>query len=191
MSNPTRNRFEVLALVGFNSFLLGVLCLSGVVQAQGQSATAPPPSAKAAITKILDDQAAAWNRGDLDAFLEGYWKSPKVVFQSGGTRNDGFDAMRDRYRKRYQGEGKAMGRLSFSGLEIETLGADAAFVRGGYALAMPDGTHPTGLFTLILRRFDDGWKITHDHTSTAEPAASTPDPAIPPAPAAPQSRPPG
>ncbi len=183
------SRFGVLALVGLNSFLLGVFCLSLLVQAQGQSATAPPPSAKAAITKVLDDQTAAWNRGDLDAFLEGYWKSPKVVFQSGGTRNDGFDAMRDRYRKRYQGEGKAMGRLSFSGLEIEPLGADAAFVRGGYALAMPDGTHPSGLFTLILRRFDDGWKITHDHTSTAE--APAPAPAIPPNPVAPQPRPPG
>ena len=57
---------------------------------------------------------ADWNKGDLDAFLEGYWHSPDVVFQSGGDRHDGFDAMRDRYRKRYKAEGKAMGKVAFS-----------------------------------------------------------------------------
>src|SRR4051812_525968 len=68
----------------------------------------------AAIQKVLDKQEQDWNKGDLDAFLEGYWASPTVVFQSGGERNVGFDAMRDRYRKRYKAEGRAMGRLAFS-----------------------------------------------------------------------------
>jgi len=172
------NRSVTPALVVIALFMLGVLFASERIQAQNQSATPPTPAPKAEITKVLDDQTAAWNRGDLDTFLEGYWKSPKVVFQSGGTRFDGFDAMRDRYRKRYQGDGKAMGQVSFSGVEIEPLGPDAAFVRGRYALALPDGTHPSGLFTLIFRRFDDGWKITHDHTSTAEPAPA-PAPATP------------
>lgn len=137
----------------------------------------------AAVRRLLNEQAAAWNRGDLDGFLEGYWHSPEVVFQSGGTRNDGFDAMRDRYRKRYQSEGRVMGHLTFSDLEIETLGGKHpthAFARGRYTLDMPDGSHPTGLFTLILRLFDDGWRIVHDHTSSADPA-----PAPPPSPASP------
>ena len=168
------------------SLVLGLLAMlpPGRIEAQ----TTPTSPAVGQITKVLDDQTAAWNRGNLDAFLEGYWRSPKVVFMSGGTRNDGFDAMRDRYRKRYQADGRAMGQLAFSGLEIEPLGPDSAFVRGRFTLTMPDGTHPTGLFTLIMRRFDDGWKITHDHTSTAEVA---PEPAVPPVPQVPKPRAPG
>jgi beta-aspartyl-peptidase (threonine type) len=77
--------------------------------------------------------------------------------------------MRERYRKRYKAEGKAMGRLSFAGVEIEMLSADAAFVRGGWKLTMPDGSRPGGLFTLIFRKFPEGWKIVHDHTSAEEP----------------------
>ena len=154
------------------------LSLSGSTEAQ-----APVPPAVTQIPKVLDDQTAAWNRGNLDAFLDGYWRSPKVVFQSGGTRHDGFDAMRDRYRKRYQADGRAMGQLAFADLEIEPLGPASAVVRGRYNLTMPDGTHPTGLFTLIMRRFDDGWKITHDHTSTADPAPAPA--AVPAAPRAP------
>ena len=194
MLTPNRDRAARIwnwsvapALVVFALFMLGALFASERIQAQNQSATSPTPTAKAEISKVLDDQTAAWNRGDLDTFLEGYWKSPKVVFQSGGTRFDGFDAMRDRYRKRYQSDGKAMGQVSFSGVDIEPLGPDAGFVRGRYALALPDGTRPSGLFTLIFRRFADGWKITHDHTSTAEPAP-TPVPATLPTP---NPKPPG
>ena len=139
-------------------------------------------TAKAAIGRVLDDQTAAWNRGDLDGFLTGYWDSPKVVFMSGGTRHDGFAAMRDRYRQRYQAEGKSMGRVTFSEVEVEPLAADVALVRGRWGLVLPDGGKPGGLFTLVFRRFDDGWKITHDHTSVADPA-----PAPPPAAGSPDS----
>ncbi len=131
-----------------------------------------------AIKAVLDKQEADWNRGDLDGFLEGYWHAPGVVFLSGGERNDGFDAMRDRYRKRYQAEGKAMGRLAFSEVEIQSLSGDAALVRGRWRLTLPDGKKPGGLFTLIFRKFADGWKIVHDHTSVAEPPAPT-APALP------------
>ena len=166
-------------LAGFALLALAVVAVGhplfplGKIEAQNPAATTGDSPIQAAIRRVLDDQTLAWNRGDLDAFLEGYWRSPKVVFQSGGTRHDGFDAMRDRYRQRYQAEGKAMGQLVFSGLDIEPLALDAAFVRGRYTLTMPDGSHPTGLFTLIMRRLDNGWKITHDHTSTAD----TPAPA--------------
>jgi ketosteroid isomerase-like protein len=122
-----------------------------------------------AVREVLDRQVADWNQGNLDAFLAGYWNSPKVVFQSGGQRSDGWEAMRDRYRRRYQAEGKAMGRLAFSALEIEPLGPEVMLVRGGWRLTMPDGTKPGGLFTLIVRKFPEGWKIVHDHTSSEEP----------------------
>ncbi len=170
-----RRRLAGFALAVFALIGAGItLTFSGSTQAQAP-ATDP---AESPIRKVLDDQARAWNRGDLDTFLDGYWRSPRVVFQSGGTRHDGFDAMRDRYRKSYQADGKAMGQLTFSGLEVERLGPDAAFVRGRFTLTMPDGSHPTGLFTLIMRQFADGWKITHDHTSS-EPVAPPPPPPPP------------
>ena len=86
-----------------------------------------------AIRAVLRQQQADWNKGDLDAFLTGYWKSPRVVFQSGGNRYDGWEAMRDRYRKRYKAEGKAMGEVSFSAIDIEMLSTEAALVRGARA----------------------------------------------------------
>jgi beta-aspartyl-peptidase (threonine type) len=137
-------------------------------------AAADADDAIAAVRAVLDRQVADWNRGDLDGFLDGYWNSPKVVFQSGGQRFDGWEAMRDRYRRRYQAEGCAMGRLVFSGLDIEPLGPEAVLARGRWQLTMPDGATPGGLFTVIFRKLPEGWKIVHDHTSAdeANPAAS-------------------
>ena len=130
------------------------------------------------VRAVLNQQVADWNKGDLDGFLTGYWKSPKVVFMSGGQRFDGFEAMRDRYHRRYKAEGKAMGTLAFSELEVESLGPESVLARGRFRLTMPDGTNPTGLFTVIVRKFPDGWKIVHDHTSSddARPAATNPTP---------------
>lgn len=128
-----------------------------------------PPDDSESIRALLQKQVGDWNRADLDGFMETYWKSPRLVFQSGGTRSEGWETVRDRYRKRYQGEDKAMGKLEFRGIEVESLGTDAAFARGGWELTMPDGSKPSGLFTLILRKFPEGWRIVHDHTSSATP----------------------
>jgi ketosteroid isomerase-like protein len=122
-----------------------------------------------AVRAVLDRQVADWNKGDLDGFLAGYWNSPKVVFQSGGQRYDGWEAMRDRYRRRYQAEGRAMGRLAFSGLDVEPMGPEAVLARGRWQLTMPDGSTPGGLFTVVFRKFPEGWKIVHDHTSADDP----------------------
>ena len=127
-----------------------------------------------AIRAVLRQQQADWNKGDLDAFLTGYWKSPRVVFQSGGNRYDGWEAMRERYHKRYKAEGRAMGEVSFSAIDIEMLGSEAALVRGAWRLTLPDGSKPGGLFTLIFRKFPEGWKIVHDHTSAEEPSKPKP-----------------
>jgi ketosteroid isomerase-like protein len=124
-----------------------------------------PEDASIVIRRLLDGQVTDWNRKDLDAFLDGYWRSPQVVFQSGADRSDGWEAMRDRYRKRYQGEGKEMGRLEFTGVEIRPLGPADAFARGRWQLTMSDDSRHGGLFTLILRKLPEGWKIVHDHTS--------------------------
>jgi beta-aspartyl-peptidase (threonine type) len=125
-------------------------------------------SAKTEINDVIQQQVAAWNRQDLEAFMAGYWKSPNLTFFSGATATNGWEPTLQRYQQRYQAKGAAMGKLEFSELSIEQLGPDAAFVRGHWHLTMPDGKQPHGLFTLMFRKFPEGWRIVHDHSSGVE-----------------------
>lgn len=120
---------------------------------------------KTAIRALLATQVDAWNRGDLEGFMAGYWKSPELSFISGTTETRGWEPTLERYRKKYQGEGKEMGKLDFFDLRVEMLGTEAALVRGHWHLKMKNGQEPGGLFTLVLRKFAAGWRIVHDHTS--------------------------
>jgi beta-aspartyl-peptidase (threonine type) len=144
---------------------VGVLFISLLaLQCPVRSEPVDDAVATKAIRKLLDDQAAAWNRGDLEGFMAGYWKSDDLTFYSGKDITRGWKATLDRYRKRYQAEGKEMGTLTFSDLRIEVLGADCALVRGRFHVAMKK-EKLEGLFTLLLRKTADGWRIVHDHTS--------------------------
>lgn len=127
-----------------------------------------PTATQTAIRKVLDKQVEAWNRQDLKSFMQSYWHSPQLTFFSGAKIYRGWDNALERYRKAYQSEGRQMGKLEFSGLQIETLSPSAAFVRGAFHLAMPDGKHPHGIFTLVFRKFPQGWRIIHDHTCGAQ-----------------------
>jgi uncharacterized protein (TIGR02246 family) len=135
-------------------------------QAAKQTRSGQPKSAVAEIRAVLDAQVAAWNAGKLEEFMNGYWRSPDLTFFSGGRKMSGWDATIERYRKTYQAEGREMGKLVFSDLDIQQLGPNAAVVRGRWELTMSDGKKPGGLYTLIFRRFKQGWKIVHDHTSS-------------------------
>ncbi len=122
-------------------------------------------SDETAIRAVLDAQVTAWNTGKLEDFMTGYWRSPKLTFFSGGRKLEGWDATIERYRKNYQAEGKEMGKLQFLDLDIQSFGSGAV-VRGRYELTLSDGKKPTGLFTLVFRKFNKDWKIIHDHTSS-------------------------
>jgi beta-aspartyl-peptidase (threonine type) len=122
-------------------------------------------SGRTAIREVIEQQQAAWNRHDLEGFMAGYWNSPELTFFSGAHESKGWQAALDRYKKNYQGAGHEMGRLEFANLRIEMLGPEAAFVRGEFHLTMSDGKTPHGLFTLIFRKFPEGWKIIHDHSA--------------------------
>src|SRR5207245_11697553 len=105
-----------------------------------------------AIQEVLDAQVGAWNRGDLDGFMIGYWHSPDLTFFSGKDVKLGWQATLDRYRNRYQKEGPdKMGTLRFNGLEIDLLGADSAVVRGHWNLVREDDSLG-GLFTLLFKK---------------------------------------
>lgn len=120
------------------------------------------------IKHALLSQIEAWNHGNLENFMKGYWQSPDLTFFSGATVTKGWEPTLLRYRQRYQSEGKEMGKLEFQDLNIDLLSRRSAVVTGKWQLTMSDGKQPHGLFTLIFKRMPNGWKIVHDHTSAAE-----------------------
>jgi ketosteroid isomerase-like protein len=121
---------------------------------------------KSEIESVIRAQQDAWNRGDIDAFMNGYWKSDETIFVSGDDVTRGWQKVLDRYKNKYSDRAK-MGSLTFSDLEIKTLSDDSAVVLGSWKLKRAND-EPHGRFTLIFRRFPDSWKIVHDHTSAAE-----------------------
>jgi ketosteroid isomerase-like protein len=118
---------------------------------------------KTDIRTVMNDQASAWNRGDIDGFMRGYWNSNDLVFVSGANVTRGWQPTLDRYKRTYNSREK-MGELTFSDLEIDVVSRNAAVVLGSWSLKRANDT-PGGKFTLIFKRFKDGWKIVHDHTS--------------------------
>ena len=117
------------------------------------------------IMAVLQDQSAAWNRGDIDAFMEGYWKSDQLRFASGGDVTYGWAQTNARYKSRYT-DRAAMGHLIFDNLETVLLADDAAVLHGRWALER-EADRPSGLFTLVFRNFGQGWVIVSDTTTSA------------------------
>ncbi len=139
-----------------------LLCASFLLMT-GCANTRTPMTPSCEIRAMLQRQADAWNMGDIDVFMEPYWQSADLTFSTGGRLTRGFAATLERYRKRYPTP-DAMGRLTFSDLEILELPPSAALVFGAWHL---DRDEPIGgLFTLVLRKEHGRWIIIHDHTST-------------------------
>ena len=122
-----------------------------------------------AITAVLSVQEDAWNNGDVDTFLQGYWRSPELTFSGSGGIARGWEGVRRRYKEHYPNR-EAMGQLEFSGLETRFLGQDAALVLGHWHLTRQKGD-VGGVFSLVFERFPEGWRIIHDHTSEVLAAA--------------------
>lgn len=138
------------------SLVIAIILVTGI--------TAQTDKRAIAIRKIMDDQAAAWNRGDLDAFMSiGYWRSDKLKFVSGDRITYGWQQTLDNYKKTYATK-ELMGTLTFSELEIEIISKDAAFVTGSWHLKR-EKDDPKGKFTLLFRKFKQGWRIVADHSS--------------------------
>jgi uncharacterized protein (TIGR02246 family) len=143
-----------------------LLLLSAILSIGVTPVAAGEKDEQARIRALLAAQAEAWNRGDIDAFMEGYWKSDQTTFSGSSGVFRGWQALLEHYRRNYP-DRAAMGRLVFSDLEITMLSRDSALVLGRWRLETATG-HPAGVFSLVLRKRSGGWRIIHDHTSLVE-----------------------
>lgn len=124
-------------------------------------------AARTAIVALLKAQQDDWNRGDIRAFMAGYWNSQELTFAGSKGFTRGWEPVLARYEKTYA-DRAAMGKLDFSELEVRPLSPDAALVLGHWHLQRQAGDIG-GIFTLVLQRFPEGWRIVHDHTTQSPP----------------------
>jgi uncharacterized protein (TIGR02246 family) len=125
----------------------------------------PDTKPEAAIRAVINAQRDAWNRGDIEGYMDGYARSADTVFVSGDNVTHGWQTVLDHYKKGYDSREK-MGVLTFSSLEITILSKDAALVLGRWHLQRAKD-QPHGTFTLLFRKTKAGWRIVHDHSSSA------------------------
>lgn len=138
----------------------------------GCSAKSPPPKRmfvpadRDAVKAVLEAQASAWNKGDLEGYMRGYAQTDWIVFTSGSKIRRGWQETHDTFQKKYAQNPAAMGKLVFEILSVDPVGADGAVVLGNWILtnSPSDGR---GVFSVVLERRPDGWRIIHDHTSSA------------------------
>ncbi len=148
--------------IGIAAFAVGILL---VPQFLGAQRTSDSTAAAKAIISVLRQQERGWNAGDIELYMKGYHNSPRTRFISGGTVTFGYDTVLARYRRGYP-DAASMGTLAFTGIQIEQLSSTLALVYGKWEL-WRDKDHPWGMFTLILKKTKQGWRIIHDHTSIA------------------------
>ena len=117
-----------------------------------------------AIEKILLDQVAKWNAGDIDGYMKGYWNSDSTVFLSGGNLTQGYRSVLSRYKKAYDTRDK-MGKLEFTELQVRMITETLGVATGVWRLHRTDD-QPWGRFTLLVEKKPEGWRIVHDHTSS-------------------------
>lgn len=123
-----------------------------------------PDDPTPAIERMLLASAAAWNRGDLEAFLDDYLRDSTTSFVSAGRVHYGWDWIRDNYAPSFAPDA-ARDSLRFEDPAARPLGRDHALATARFVLFRGDSITASGPFTLILRRSERGWKIVHDHTS--------------------------
>ena len=138
-----------------------IILLAGLFSCQS---TSTDEAAKQEIMQVINSQQKAWNNGNIEGYMQGYHKSDSLRFASGGNVSYGWQTTLDRYLKGYPDKA-TMGELTFSEIDIQMISETSAVVFGKWELER-EKDHPWGLFTLVFRMTNDGWKIVHDHTSS-------------------------
>jgi uncharacterized protein (TIGR02246 family) len=137
-------------------------------QPEGVEGGGDPARVTTQVIEMLHASAASWNSGDLEGFLDDYWRSDDLTFSGGTGVTRGWEDVRQRYLRSYWAPDVARDSLRFEELEVTALGEDHALALGRYVLYRPeegDVVSSTGHFSLVLRRVDGSWRIIHDHTS--------------------------
>lgn len=173
IANGLRFFFQKLTVRGGRyltlMLILATLLTAASLSSARPAAALPEASDSASILALLDDQTAAWNRGDVEGFMNGYWASDQTEFVSAEGVTRGWQTLLERYRHAYP-DRKAMGNLSFANLEIRVECPNAAYAVGEYHLHR-ESDDPSGLFTLNFRKFPEGWRIVVDHTTAVAQSA--------------------
>ncbi|MBT2559059.1 nuclear transport factor 2 family protein [Hymenobacter sp. ISL-91] len=130
----------------------------------GALTPATEAAARHDILAVLSTQTAAWNRGDVAGFMQGYWQNDSLVFIGKSGLTYGWQPTLDNYRRSYPNP-TAMGQLDFSRLQIRPLSPDAAQVIGRWHLARPAAGDLQGHFLLVMRRMAGKWVVVADHSS--------------------------
>ena len=120
-------------------------------------------NASDATRDILAKQTQSWNKGDLNGFMEGYWKNDSLQFIGKNGVTYGWNNTLQNYQQSYP-NAEAMGKLTYDVVSIKTLHSDMAYVTGKWKLDRNAGNQ-NGFFTLLLRRMPEGWRIVADHSS--------------------------
>jgi len=154
----TARLIALAAILGF-----AALITSGYARSSRHPTVASTHFDEQSAKALLLQQQADWNRGDVTAFMQGYWDSPQLTFASSTNFTRGWKPVLERYQHSYPDKA-AMGHLDFSDLEIRSLGNDAALVLGRWHITKDSGASG-GIFTLVLQHFPEGWRIVHDHTN--------------------------
>ena len=147
---------------------LRLTCLTVMVVLSGSLLAAAEGSdadAKQAIQSVLDQQVAAWNRGDIKGFMSGYWNSPDLIYVGNTKVTRGWQTLLDRYQDYSKTSAGQIGTLELQETQITLLSPESALVWGTYRVLQP-GQDRKGLYTLVLRRFQEGWRTVYDRTSS-------------------------
>ncbi|MET4104893.1 nuclear transport factor 2 family protein [Hymenobacter sp. UYP22] len=145
-------------------FLLFLLLGTCACSASRPPTVAQSTAARQAILRVLTTQTAAWNRGDVAGFMQGYWQNDSLVFIGKSGLTYGWQRTLDNYRRSYPTPA-AMGQLDFSHLQVQPLSPDAAQVIGRWHLARPTAGDLQGHFLLVMRRINGQWVVVADHSS--------------------------
>lgn len=129
----------------------------------GNTVWAQSAKDKTAILTVLENQRQAWNKADMEAYMQGYWQSDSLLFVGKSGPTYGWQKTLDNYKRGYPDK-SAMGFLTFGIKKVEFLAKDVAFVLGSWNLKR-EKDEPKGYFTLLLKKIDGQWKVVADHSS--------------------------
>jgi ketosteroid isomerase-like protein len=156
-----------IRICGIVFIILATVSAPGLAQTESDKSQQPPTALAKTLEAIVAQQAADWNKGDIESFMKGYWNDENLTFSSGGVTERGWKATRQRYLKGYP-DRETMGKLAFSELEVFPLGDEAALMLGRWKLERKEPIG--GNFSLVWRKIAGSWLIVHDHTSADRPA---------------------